>query len=294
MRPSAGEKWFGILNYALLSFAAALALYPFLYVAAASISSSDAVVTGKVLLLPKELTFASYGKVMGQQGIWIAYANTVFYTVFGTLVNLVFTILGAYPLSKKRLAGASLISFFVALTMFINMSGTAGMIPFYLNLRDLGLLDKRFTILFAFAVFTFYVFLMRTFFQGIPDELEESAKVDGANDWQILTRIYLPLSLPALASIGLFCAVNRWNGYFWTMVILRDESKIPLQVLLRKLIVESKLSDDMMSAADISQGFSQETIIYATIIVSIVPILLVYPFIQKYFVKGMMLGAVKE
>ncbi|TDF93312.1 carbohydrate ABC transporter permease [Paenibacillus piri] len=283
-----------MFNYVILTIVAALALYPFLYVASASISSSDAVVTGKVLLFPKEITFAAYGKVLTQDGIWIAYGNTIFYTVVGTAVNLLFTILGAYPLSKKRLIGGSLISFLVALTMFVNMSGTAGMIPFYLNLRDLGLLDKRFTIIFAFAVFTFYVFLMKTFFQGIPDELEESAKVDGANDWQVLTRIYLPLSLPSLASIGLFCAVGRWNGYFWAMVILRDEHKIPLQVLLRKLIVEMKLTEEMMNAADIAQGFSQETIIYATIIVSIIPILLVYPFIQKYFVKGMMLGAVKE
>ncbi|WP_220446540.1 carbohydrate ABC transporter permease [Paenibacillus piri] len=294
MKPTVGEKWFGMFNYVILTIVAALALYPFLYVASASISSSDAVVTGKVLLFPKEITFAAYGKVLTQDGIWIAYGNTIFYTVVGTAVNLLFTILGAYPLSKKRLIGGSLISFLVALTMFVNMSGTAGMIPFYLNLRDLGLLDKRFTIIFAFAVFTFYVFLMKTFFQGIPDELEESAKVDGANDWQVLTRIYLPLSLPSLASIGLFCAVGRWNGYFWAMVILRDEHKIPLQVLLRKLIVEMKLTEEMMNAADIAQGFSQETIIYATIIVSIIPILLVYPFIQKYFVKGMMLGAVKE
>ncbi|WP_207952864.1 carbohydrate ABC transporter permease [Paenibacillus agricola] len=294
MKQTAGELWFGKFNYVLLSVIAVLTLFPFVYVLSASISSSDAVISGRVILLPKEITFSAYEKVFGMAGLWRAYGNTIFYTVFGTLVNLLFITLGAYPLSKRRLVGASFLSFFIALTMFINMSGTAGMIPFYLNLRDLGLLDSRFTIIFGFAVITFYVFLMRTFFQSVPDEIEESAKMDGANDWQILLRIYLPLSLPAFASIGLFCAVSRWNGYFWTMVILRDESKIPLQVLLRKLIVEMNLTADMMSAADISSGLSKETVIYATIVISIVPIIAIYPFIQKFFVKGMMLGAIKD
>ncbi len=294
MQASKGEKAFYYINYLILSLLGIVAVYPFIYVLSASISSSNAVLSGRVILWPIELTLAAYEKVISQEGIWIAYGNTLFYTIVGTLINLIFIILIAYPLSKKRLIGGAFFNFFIAVTMFLNMSGTTGMIPFYLNLRDLRLLDSRFTILFGFAVITFYVFLMRTFFQNIPDSLEESAKIDGANDWQILTRIYLPLSVPALASIGLFSAVSRWNGYFWAMVILQDETKIPLQVLLRKLIVEMNLSAEMMNATDIAAGYSKESVIYATIVVSIIPIVAIYPFIQKYFIKGMTLGAVKE
>lgn len=151
------------------------------------------------------------------------------------------------------------------------------------------MLDSRFTIIIGFAITTFYVFLMRSFFENIPEELEEAAKVDGANDLTILWRVYLPLSKAALATIGLFYAVHRWNGYFWTMIILSDESKVPLQVLLKKLIVEMNVSDEMGNMA----AFSKETIIYATIIVSIIPIVAAYPFIQRFFVKGAMIGSVK-
>ncbi len=269
----------------MLAVIALATLYPFVYVFSASISSADAVIRGKVLLFPKDITFESYTKVLSEKGIWIAYANTIFYTVAGVAANLFFTICGAYALSKKRLMGRTTISFFIALTMWFQ----AGMIPTYLNLRDMGMLDNRFTIIIAFAVTTFYVFLMRTFFQSIPEELEEASKVDGASDLQVLRLVYLPLSKAALATIGLFYAVLRWNGYFWAMIILKDENKVPLQVLLKKLIVEMNIMDEM---GDMSV-FSKETIIYATIVVSIIPIIAIYPFIQKYFVKGVMVGSIK-
>ncbi|RAV05471.1 carbohydrate ABC transporter permease [Paenibacillus sp. YN15] len=294
MNISRGEKQFRIVNYGFLAILALLTLYPFVYVLSASLSSSAAVASGEVVLLPKEMTLNAYQKVISQKGIWLAYANTVFYTLVGTLVNLLFTVLGAYPLSKRRLALGGAVSMLIAVTLFINMSGSFGMIPFYLNLRDFGLLDSRLGVIIAFAVSTFYVFLMRTFFQSVPEALEEAAKVDGANDWQVLWRIYLPLSVPSLTTIGLFYAVGRWNSYFWSMIMLQDESKLPLQVLLRKLIVEMKLTEEMLNVGDIAAGISKETIIYATIIVSILPVVLVYPFIQGYFVKGMIVGAIKE
>ncbi|MEF2246602.1 MULTISPECIES: carbohydrate ABC transporter permease [unclassified Paenibacillus] len=285
LKQSAGEKVFSVFNYILLAAIALLTLYPFVYVLSASISSADAVIRGKVILLPSDITFESYAKVLAEKGIWIAYANTIFYTVFGVAANLLFTVSGAYALSKKRLMGRTAISFFIALTMWFQ----AGMIPTYLNLRDLSLLDNRFTIIIAFAITTFYVFLMRTFFQSIPEELEEAAKVDGASDLQVLRMVYLPLSKAALATIGLFYAVLRWNGYFWAMIILKDENKVPLQVLLKKLIVEMNIMDEM---GDMTV-YSKETVIYATIVVSIIPIIAVYPFIQKYFVKGVMVGSIK-
>jgi putative aldouronate transport system permease protein len=263
-------------------------LYPFVYVLAASFSSADAVITGKVLFYPVEFTLESYKNVLREDGIWLAYGNTIYYTVVGTFVNMLFTILGAYPLSKKRVMGRASINFFIAFTLLFN----PGMIPTYLNIKELGLLNTRASIIFAFAVSTWLVILMRTFFQSIPDEMEEAAKVDGASDALILWKIYLPLSVPALATLSLFYAVSRWNSYFWAMVLLRDDDKIPLQVLLKKLIVEMKPTEEMMAAADVPV-FSEETIIYTTIIVSVAPIIAVYPFIQKYFVKGIMVGSVK-
>jgi putative aldouronate transport system permease protein len=290
MKKSLGEKISDIFIYGVLILLAIVCVYPFIYVFSASISSSQSVVTGDVLLWPKEITFSSYAKVLAEPGIWAAYGNTIFYTVVGTLVNLLLTICGAYPLSKKRLMGKSFIAFFIAFTMWFQ----AGIIPTFLNFKELGLLDTRSSIIIGFAVSTFLVFILRSFFQSIPDSLEESAKVDGANDLQILMKIYLPLSLPALVTVGLFYAVARWNGYFWAMILLNDESKIPLQVLLKKLIVEMSVSEEMMGAMDVASQFSKETIIYATIVVSILPIIIVYPYLQKYFVKGTMIGGIKE
>lgn len=289
MIESRGEKIFKIINNILLGIMALVALYPFVYVLSASISMPHNVTTGKVLLFPIGLTFAAYKEVLGNPDIWMAYGNTIFYTIAGTMLNMFFTICGGYALSKKRLRGRKIFTIFVTLTLWFD----AGMIPFYLTLRDLGLLNTRIGILIAFACNAFKVILLRTNFEAIPEELEESAKVDGATDLQILTRIYLPLVKPALATVGLFYAIEKWNGYFWSMIILTDKKKIPLQVLLKKMIVENDLQSEYAAALDFTSTISAETITYATIIVSIIPIIIVYPYIQKYFVKGMMVGAVK-
>lgn len=288
MTRTRGEKVFSVFNHIFLALLAFITLYPFLYVLSASISSGDAVITGKVMLWPVDISFEAYGQVFKEQAIWLAYANTIYYTVVGTVINVVLSIMGAYPLSKKRLLGREFIGFFIAFTMLFN----AGMIPFYLNLRNLGLLDTRMAILIAFGITTFNVIILRSFFQSIPEEMEEAAKVDGAGDFRIMWNIVLPLSKPSLAAISLFYAVARWNGYFWAMVILQDERKIPLQVLLNKLVVEMKPTAEMISTMD-AAAYSPETVIYATIVVSVIPIVAVYPFIQKYFVKGVMIGSIK-
>lgn len=287
MMETKGEKIFSLFNYVCLALISFMTLYPFLYVVVASVSDPQSVISGKVLLLPKGYNVEAYKVVLSTKGLWIAYANTVFYTVLGTLTSMIVTICGAYPLSKKRLMGRSFLNFFVAFTMWFH----AGIIPFYLNIRSLHLTDNRMGIIIAFACSAFYVILLRTFFQSIPESMEESAKIDGANDWTILLRIILPLSLPSLATIALYYAVDRWNGYFWAMILLKDQNKIPLQVLLKKLIVEMGNTENIMSNA---QTYSKETIIYATIVVSVIPIVIVYPYIQKYFVKGIMIGSVKE
>ncbi|MFM9330555.1 carbohydrate ABC transporter permease [Paenibacillus mesotrionivorans] len=288
MKQTSGEKLFSVFNHIFLTLLAFATLYPFLYVLSASISAGDAVVNGSVMLWPVDVTLDAYRQVFKEESIWLAYANTIFYTVAGTVINVVLTIMGAYPLSKKRLMGREVIGFFIAFTMLFS----AGMIPFYLNLRDLSLLDSRIAILFAFGITTFNVIILRSFFQSIPEEMEEAAKVDGASDFRIMWNIVLPLSKPSIAAISLFYAVGRWNSYFWAMIILQDERKIPLQVLLNKLVVEMKPTAEMIGAMD-AVAYSQETVIYATIIVSVIPIVIVYPFIQKYFVQGVMIGSIK-
>ncbi|RRD93620.1 carbohydrate ABC transporter permease [Clostridiales bacterium COT073_COT-073] len=288
-KQSKSEKFFSVLNYVLLALIGFITVYPLIYVFSASISSPDAIISGKVLLLPKELTFEAYRKIIENKSIWIGYANSFFYMFAGTLVNLIFTISAAYPLSKKRLPALKFWTVFFLLTMWFQ----AGMIPFYLNIVSLNLLNTRTVILLAFAMTPFNMILLRTFFQSIPVSLEEAAKVDGASEFYILARIYLPLSKAGLATIGLFYAVTRWNGYFWNMILLKDDNKIPLQVMLKKMIVETKIAESIQDM-DISSSVSTETLIYSTIIISVVPMMIVYPYIQKYFAEGMLLGAVKE
>lgn len=288
MKRLKSERIFDFSNTIFLGVIVLLTIYPMWYVAVASISNANAVSCGDVMLWPVGLEFAAYEKVFGMKNIWIAYANTVFYSVAGTFVSMVLTVLGAYPLSKSRLKGRKIITFLVMVTMWFN----PGIMPIYLNLRNLNLLDNRITIIIAFAVITFYVILMKTFFESVPEAMEESAKIDGANDWTVLFNIYLPLSVPALATLTMYYFVGRWNSYFWAMLVLTDPNKIPLQVLLKKLVVEMTTNNSDIVNIDITR-MSKETIIYATIIIATIPMLALYPFIQKYFVKGIMVGAVK-
>jgi putative aldouronate transport system permease protein len=283
-----GEKIFGTVNIVFMLLLVFITLYPLYYVIISAFSDPTAVATGDVALFPKGFELASFRKVIGMDNIWTAYGNTIFYSIAGTAVSMVLTVLGAYPLSKRRMKGRKTITFFVLLTMWFN----AGMMPTYQNFQALHLTDSRLGILLCFAVDTFNVILMRTFFENVPDSLEESAKMDGANDWGILTRIYLPLSGSALATITMYYFVARWNAYFWSMLLLKDQALIPLQVLLKKLIVE--VSYNVNEAVDISAGvMTEQTIVYATIVIAVIPMLLVYPFIQRFFVKGIMVGAIK-
>lgn len=283
------EKVFGIINNSLLILFAISVLYPFVYILSSSVSSGYAVTTGKVLFFPKEFTLDAYRELLKDTKLWIAYANTFFYTIFGVIVSMFFSVTGAYALSKKRLLFRKQANMFIAFTMWFN----AGMIPIYLNFRDLHLLNSRLGIIFGFACTAFNIILLRNYFEGVPAAIEEAARIDGVNEFQLLTKIYLPLSKPALTTVALYYGIARWNGYFWSMVLLRDESKVPLQVYLKKKIVESVISEDSLVAAA-NANFSPETLIYATIILSIIPVILIYPYIQKFFNKGVMVGGVKE
>lgn len=286
---SKGEKIFGYVNAVLLTLFAISTLYPFIYVVSSSISSGAAVSSGQVILFPKDLNFSAYSNIIFDKKLWISYGNTFFYTIFGTLTSLVLSVTGAYALSKKRLVGRKFFNMFIAFTMWFN----AGMIPFYLNLRDLNLLNSRLGILIAFGCTAFNIILLRNYFESIPASLEEAARIDGANEFQILTKVFMPLSKPAITTIALFYAIARWNGYFWAMILLTDESKVPLQVYLKKMIVEMDLGEEAMDIA-LSSSHSPETLVYAIIVLAIIPVVIIYPFIQKYFNKGLLVGGVKE
>jgi len=288
MHRTAGEKIFNVINIVFMILLIFITLYPLWYVLVASFSNPISVSRGIVTLWPDGFRLASYKRVIETKNIWSSYGNTIFYAVVGTAVSMFLTVMGAYPLSKRNLPGRRFIMFVALFTMWFG----AGMIPTFLNFRNLHLYDSRLGIILCFAVSTFYVILMRTFFENVPDSMEESAKIDGANDWVILFRIYLPLSVPAIATLTMYYFVGRWNSYFWSMLLLQDQTKIPLQVLLRRLIVEVSLT--MTEYADVSANtMTEQTIIYATIVVAVIPMLVLYPFIQKYFVKGIMIGAIK-
>lgn len=265
MRRSRSEKLFNVFNVILMICISAIAVYPFLYVLSASLSDPMAVLSGKVWLWPVGLELSAYDLVLHYQGIWMAYANTIYYAVVGTAVSVGFTLPAAYALSKKRLRGGGIITLAIAFTMWFS----AGIIPTYLNFRDLNLLDTRTALIFGFCVTPFYLFIMRTYFASIPESLEESVKLDGATDLQVLWHIYVPLSIPSVMTVLLYYLVDRWNAYFWAMTLLKDESKIPLQVILNKLIVEANWSAE--TGGTDAVGYNQQTLVYATIVVAIVP-----------------------
>ncbi len=286
---SRGDKFFAIVVSILIGMFTAATLYPFIYIAAVSFSSGFAATAGKVVLTPIDATLEAYKYILAEPMFWLSYRNTFIYTIGGTLMSLAFIIPGAYALSRPQLKGRRFFNLFIAFTMWFN----AGLIPFFLNMRDLGLLDSMFGIIIAFAVNAFNIILLRNFFEAIPQSFEEAARMDGANDFQVLWKVYVPLSKPAIATITLFCIVSRWNGFFWAMVLLKSEEKIPLQVFLRHTI--ANLSDtDEFALNVLDAAYSAETVTAAIIVCSIIPVLIVYPFIQKYFEKGILLGGVKE
>lgn len=286
---SRGDKFFAITVSILIGMFTVATLHPFIYIAAVSFSSGFAAQAGKVVLTPINFTLEAYGFILEDPQFWISYRNTFIYTIGGTAMSMLFIIPGAYALSRPQLKGRRFFNLFIAFTMWFN----AGLIPFFLNMRDLGLLDSMFGIILAFAVNAFNIILLRNFFEAIPQSFEEAAQMDGANDFQVLWKVFIPLSKPAIATITLFCIVSRWNGFFWAMVLLQSEEKIPLQVFLRHTIANLSDNEDF-ATVQLEAAFSAETVTAAIIVCSIIPVLIVYPFIQKYFEKGILLGGVKE
>lgn len=267
----------------------ALVLYPIYYVLIASISRPLYVENGSVMLKAAMPTLESYRQALKTPYLWTSLFNSLYYTIGGVAVNMAFSTLMAYALSKQRLVGRKFFTLFTVFTMWFS----AGVIPLYMTFRDYHLLNNRGAILFGFAISTYNMIILKSFFEQVPQSLEEAAFIDGANDFRIFYQIYLPLSKPALATVSLFYMVNRWNGYFWPMNLLTDDKKVPLQVLLKKLLVD-RVQNEMESAILTAESLSsQTTVIYALIILAIIPMAIAYPFVQKYFKTGLTIGANK-
>ncbi len=288
IKRSKGERIYGVFNGMVLLLVALVTLYPFLYVVFASVSEPLKLLTRQGLLwYPAGITWNAYKKVFANSSIYSGYLNTIFYVVAGTTVNIIATSVAAYVLSRKQLMLRRFFTLMIIFTMYFN----GGLIPNYLLIKDLGMVNSRLALILPGAISTFNLMIMITGFREIPQALEESARIDGASDWTILFRIILPLAKPTIMVIMLYYAVGHWNSWFNAMIYIRDSTKMPLQIFLREILTRSQLGS---MAGDIEVEDVGITIKYATIIVSTLPILCLYPFIQKHFVKGVMIGAVKE
>lgn len=292
MKTSTNDRIFDIVNYFFLIILTLLVLYPLYYVVSASISDPLRVLQGDTRLIPKDINFDAYKKVFMNGDIINGFWNTLKYTVIGTFVNIVMTTLAAYPLSRKDFVGRNVIMAIFVFTMFFS----GGLIPSYLLIKELGMLNTFWVMIIPGAVAVWNIIIMRTFFQTtIPQELEESAMIDGCNNIQILLKIVLPLSKPVMAVMVLFYAVGHWNSYFNALIYLQDRDLFPLQLILREILVQSQ-ADDMIKGTTetfIKQQLSIEGVKYAVLVVSNIPMMILYPFLQKYFVKGFMVGAIK-
>lgn len=289
-RKSVGERIGDGIIYAVMWVVVAVTLYPFLYVVSMSISDPVYVIQKTIWLLPKGFSLKAYEKVFENPDVWTAYLNTIFYTVAGTAINVVMTMLGAYPLSRKSFFARKQVMIFIVITMFFS----GGLIPMFLLVQNLGLYNTRWAILLPGAVSAFLIIVTRTFFQSIPEHLHESAKLDGAGEFSILWRIVAPLSMPIIAVLTLFYAVGQWNSFFPALLYLPDVRLQPLSLYLIKVLIQNSttMMEDMANQSDRSMYVVQ--LKYSLIIVAILPILAVYPFLQKYFVKGVMIGSLKE
>ncbi|MFD1956656.1 carbohydrate ABC transporter permease [Paenibacillus thailandensis] len=285
---SVGNRLFDIVNYGLLSLVSILAVLPFVYVLAVSFTSPEEVARGGLILFPQEWSLAAYRYIFSTDTLFVSLLLTIYVTVVGTLINLVFTSLMAYPLSRTRLRGKQGIMLGVLFTMLFS----GGMIPTYFVVKNLGLTNTLWSLMIPSAISAFNLIVLKNFFQQLPSELEDSSKIDGCSDLGVFVRIALPLSGPAMATFALFYAVSHWNTFFTAILYINDSAKWPIQVYLREIVILAQ------NGIGNSAGFEEIeiqplTIRMAVVVFATVPILLVYPFLQKHFVKGVMLGSVK-
>ena len=288
------EMIFKVISYTLLCVFSLACLYPFVYAISASISGGHAVDYGEVVLFPKDIQFQAFARMFNDNMFWNSYSNTLFLTFYGTIWALFVAILGAYALSKKRLLFRRFFNFFLVFTMLFS----AGLVPQYLNYLDtkdifnaMGIMDDKWLVVIAMGMAAMNIILLRNAFEGVPSEIEEAAIVDGATEFQVLSKVYIPMSKSTIATVALFFAISRWNGYFWARQMISNTNEHPLQVFIRLRLEEFT---DPEFIAGWNEVYAADSVIYALIVCSIVPILIIYPFIQKYFAKGVNVGGVKE
>ncbi|SFM15880.1 putative aldouronate transport system permease protein [Paenibacillus sp. 1_12] len=285
-----GSRVFTVINYVLISLLALATITPFIHLIAASLTTAEEVREKSFILFPTVLSWNSYSYILSTNTIILSMGNTVFITVFGTLVNIAMTTLMAYPLAHKTLIGRSRIMMLVLFTMMFG----GGMIPSFILVKQLGMLNTYWSVIIPGAISAFNLIVIKNFFQQLPEGLEESAKMDGANDLYILARIVIPLSMPAIATFSLFYAVGHWNAFLGPILYLNDPDRWPIQVLMRQIIILSQ--GGIGNAEEMGSEFilpPEQTLKSAVIVFANLPILLVYPFLQKHFAKGVLLGSVK-
>lgn len=278
-----------IVNYLLLALLAFVCLYPFLNVLAYSVSGYNAVLSNRVTIYPIDFTLEAYRQILGRTQIWMAMRTTVLITLMGTLLSLILTVFAAYALSRQDLPGRKVFTVIILFTMYFG----GGMIPTFLVVKGVGLYDMLGALFIPQSINVFNFIVMRTFFRNLPESLEEAARIDGASHMQSLVKIILPLSLPILATIGLFYAVGYWNSYFDALLYIQSPEKYTLQLRLRGLLFGEELNNSGANLEGIGTQVMTQSLKMATVAVSTIPILIVYPWLQKYFVKGVMIGSVK-
>lgn len=285
IKTSKADKVFDAANHTFFILLAIIMIYPFWQEICISLSSGSEATRGGFFLLPRQFTSEAYNIVLNTSFIWTAYSNSIFTTIFATALGLFFTALTAYPLSKRRLPGNKIATFMVVFCMIFN----GGIIPTYLVVNSIGLVNSLWSLVFVGLIGPFNVIIIRNFFEAIPDEIEESAFIDGANPLIIFFRLILPLSKPVLATVALWIAVFTWNNFMGSLIYLNDREKYTLPRLIRDII------SGQMLARETGEGgqMALESVIGATIVATVLPIMCVYPFLQKYFVKGVMVGSVK-
>lgn len=284
------DRWFYVFCYALVTILTLVVLYPVVYIISASFSNSDMVAQGKVWLWPVDATLDAYRIIMKRPEIWNGYKNTIIYTVTGTLINVVITLMCAYPMARKNLRGRSAIMFFFTFTMMFS----GGMIPNYMLVKNLGFMNTRWAVILPGAMSVYNMIVCRTFIQSnIPDEMLEAAQIDGCSNTQFFFQMILPLSKAIIAVLTLWYGVSHWNAYFNAFLYLRNRDLYPLQIFLKDILIQSEqLGGENLTGVD-NVSTIYVTLKYCIIVISTAPLFCVYPFVQKHFQKGVMVGSVK-
>jgi len=290
IKESLGDRLFLMTIYVSLTLVLIVVLYPLIFILSSSFSSPQAVSAGKVWLWPVHPSLDGYITVLKNHQVLMGYANSLFYTLCGTFISVCLTVMVAYPMSKKTFFGRGPLMLFIVFTMLFS----GGLIPTYLIVKSMGLIDTRWALLIPNAIWVWQVIIARTFFKmSIPEELNEAAEIDGCSDIRFIFRVVLPLAKPIIAVLALMYAVGQWNAYFDALIYLKSQSKFPLQLVLRSILILNNATGNVDASEMVRRQQLVELMKYSLIVVASLPVLVIYPFVQRYFVQGILIGSVK-